>query len=120
MCQALVVSTRHGPYCLRIICCHQHHWIYADCILSLWSALLLKSVVHLRLTIDFQQIIWYLAAAVQVQLCKYFIENGDAEREAVVWADINVLRYGIFEDEQIQMSDAATGLRCWPTASDLP
>jgi hypothetical protein len=38
------------------------------------------------------QICWYLAAVVQVQLCKYFIEIGDSERESTVWGEINVLR----------------------------
>lgn len=40
------------------------------------------------------QICWYLAAVVQVQLCKYFIEIGDSERESTVWGEINVLRSG--------------------------
>lgn len=40
------------------------------------------------------QICWYLAAVVQVQLCKYFIETGDTDREYGVWGVINVLRYG--------------------------
>ena len=38
------------------------------------------------------QICWYLAAVVQVQLCKYFIETGDTDREYGVWGVINVLR----------------------------
>lgn len=38
------------------------------------------------------QICWYLAAVVQVQLCKYFIEIGDTDREYGVWGVINVLR----------------------------
>jgi hypothetical protein len=41
------------------------------------------------------QICWYLAAVVQVQLCKYFIEIGDSEREATVWGEINVLRFAV-------------------------
>lgn len=40
------------------------------------------------------QICWYLAAVVQVQLCKYFIETGDTDREYGVWGVINVLRWG--------------------------
>lgn len=40
------------------------------------------------------QICWYLAAVVQVQLCKYFIETGDTDREYGVWGVINVLRLG--------------------------
>ena len=38
------------------------------------------------------QICWYLAAVVQVQLCKYFIEIGDVSRETTIWGEINVLR----------------------------
>lgn len=40
----------------------------------------------------FVTIVWYLAAVVQIQLCKYFIELGDNERESTVWGEINVLR----------------------------
>ena len=38
------------------------------------------------------QICWYLAAVVEVQLCKYFIEIGDLDSEQNVWGEINVLR----------------------------
>jgi hypothetical protein len=38
------------------------------------------------------QICWYLAAVVQIQLCKYFIETGDTDREYGIWGVINVLR----------------------------
>ena len=38
------------------------------------------------------QICWYLAAVVQIQLCKYFIEINDTARESTVWGEINVLR----------------------------
>ena len=41
---------------------------------------------------DLSQICWYLAAVVQVQLCKFFIEINDSERESTVWGEINVLR----------------------------
>ena len=41
----------------------------------------------------FFQICWYLAAVVQIQLCKYFIEIGDVSRETTIWGEINVLRY---------------------------
>ncbi len=41
------------------------------------------------------QICWYLAAVVQVQLCKYFIEIGDSEQESTVWGEINVLRFAM-------------------------
>ncbi|KAJ7293658.1 hypothetical protein C8J57DRAFT_1269605 [Mycena rebaudengoi] len=43
----------------------------------------------------FVVICWYLAAVVQVQLCKYFIEIGDSERESTVWGEINVLRFAM-------------------------
>ena len=39
-----------------------------------------------------RQICWYLAAVVEVQLCKYFIEIGDLDSEQNVWGEINVLR----------------------------
>jgi len=38
------------------------------------------------------QICWYLAAVVQIQLCKYFIEIGDVSRETTIWGEINILR----------------------------
>lgn len=41
------------------------------------------------------QICWYLAAVVQVQLCKYFIEIGDTSRESTVWGEINALRFAM-------------------------
>ncbi|KZT72765.1 hypothetical protein DAEQUDRAFT_545058 [Daedalea quercina L-15889] len=40
-------------------------------------------------------ICWYLAAVVQVQLCKYFIEIGDSSRESTVWGEINALRFAM-------------------------
>jgi len=43
----------------------------------------------------FVTICWYLAAVVQVQLCKYFIETGDTDREYGVWGVINVLRFAM-------------------------
>ncbi|KAG6820116.1 hypothetical protein H0H93_005263 [Arthromyces matolae] len=45
----------------------------------------------------FEQICWYLAAVVQIQLCKYFIELGDMERESTAWGEINVLRFAMIE-----------------------
>jgi len=54
------------------------------------------SVLCVLLTSTLRQICWYLAAVVQVQLCKYFIETNDSERESTVWGEINVLRYGQF------------------------
>jgi len=42
-------------------------------------------------------ICWYLAAVVQVQLCKYFIEINDTERESTVWGEINMLRFAMIE-----------------------
>ncbi|KAH8102434.1 hypothetical protein BXZ70DRAFT_928561 [Cristinia sonorae] len=41
------------------------------------------------------QICWYLAAVVQIQLCKYFIEINDTVRESTVWGEINVLRFAM-------------------------
>ncbi|THH28070.1 hypothetical protein EUX98_g6113 [Antrodiella citrinella] len=41
----------------------------------------------------FVTICWYLAAVVQIQLCKYFIEINDTARESTVWGEINVLRF---------------------------
>jgi len=43
----------------------------------------------------FVTICWYLAAVVQIQLCKYFIEIGDTDREYGVWGVINVLRFAM-------------------------
>ncbi|KAI0068336.1 hypothetical protein BV25DRAFT_1793002 [Artomyces pyxidatus] len=43
----------------------------------------------------FATICWYLAAVVQVQLCKYFIESGNTDREYAVWGEINVLRFAM-------------------------
>jgi hypothetical protein len=40
----------------------------------------------------FVTICWYLAAVVQVQVCKHFIEIRDETREDQVWGEINVLR----------------------------
>lgn len=45
--------------------------------------------------IVYPQICWYLAAVVQVQVCKHFIEIGDEAREDQVWGEINVLRYAL-------------------------
>ncbi|KAI0321367.1 hypothetical protein OF83DRAFT_1100013 [Amylostereum chailletii] len=43
----------------------------------------------------FATICWYLAAVVQVQLCKYFIELGETDREYAVWGEINILRFAM-------------------------
>ncbi|OSX67451.1 hypothetical protein POSPLADRAFT_1176282 [Postia placenta MAD-698-R-SB12] len=43
----------------------------------------------------FVTIVWYLAAVVQIQLCKYFIEIGDVARESTVWGEINALRFAM-------------------------
>ncbi|RPD64963.1 hypothetical protein L226DRAFT_528244 [Lentinus tigrinus ALCF2SS1-7] len=43
----------------------------------------------------FVTICWYLAAVVQTQLCKYFIEIGDTAREQTVWGEINALRFAM-------------------------
>lgn len=41
---------------------------------------------------------------VQVQLCKYFIEINDSERESTVWGEINVLRF-VWVLEKFEMTD---------------
>ncbi|KAI0080084.1 hypothetical protein K474DRAFT_1638510 [Panus rudis PR-1116 ss-1] len=43
----------------------------------------------------FVTICWYLAAVIQIQLCKYFIEIGDTARESTVWGEINLLRFAM-------------------------
>ncbi|KAJ3823349.1 hypothetical protein F5880DRAFT_1482381 [Lentinula raphanica] len=43
----------------------------------------------------FVVICWYLAAVVQVKLCKYFIDIKDLDRETTVWSEINVFRYAM-------------------------
>ncbi|KAF8641137.1 hypothetical protein AX17_000779 [Amanita inopinata Kibby_2008] len=43
----------------------------------------------------FVTICWYLAAVVLIQLCKYFIEINDNERESTVWGEINILRFAM-------------------------
>ncbi|KAF8584497.1 hypothetical protein K439DRAFT_1346065 [Ramaria rubella] len=45
----------------------------------------------------FAVICWYLAAVVQVQLCKRLIEIGDRANEANVWGEINLLRFAMLE-----------------------
>ncbi|KAF8527976.1 hypothetical protein BU17DRAFT_81209 [Hysterangium stoloniferum] len=40
---------------------------------------------------------WYLAAVVQVHLCKRLIEIGDRTSEADVWGEINLLRLALLE-----------------------
>ncbi|KIY62449.1 hypothetical protein CYLTODRAFT_438894 [Cylindrobasidium torrendii FP15055 ss-10] len=64
---------------------------------SILSAYYMLSATSLDITRlhPFITICWYLAAVVQVHLCKYFIEIGDAEREATVWGEINVLRFAM-------------------------
>ncbi|KAF8912753.1 hypothetical protein CPB84DRAFT_1885361 [Gymnopilus junonius] len=67
----------------------------ARCILSACYALNATSMDITRLH-PFVTICWYLAAVVQVQLCKYFIEVNDSE-ESTVWGEINVLRFAMME-----------------------
>jgi len=43
------------------------------------------------------QICWYLAAVVQIQLCKHYIELGKTAAEEIVWGEINLLRYAMLE-----------------------
>lgn len=66
----------------------------ARCILGAYYMLSATSLDITRLH-PFVTICWYLAAVVQVQLCKYFIEIGDSERESTVWGEINVLRFAM-------------------------
>lgn len=67
------------------------------------------------------QICWYLAAVVQVQLCKYFIEIGDSERESTVWGEINVLRFvSSFHSGSRPMNIGHLDLQCWSTEVDHP
>jgi len=66
---------------------------------SILAAYYMLSATSLDITRlhPFVTICWYLAAVVQVQLCKYFIEIGDSERESTVWGEINVLRFAMLE-----------------------
>ncbi|KAF9473118.1 hypothetical protein BDN70DRAFT_886160 [Pholiota conissans] len=68
----------------------------ARCILSAYYVLSSTSLDITRLH-PFVTICWYLAAVVQVQLCKYFIEINDSDRESTVWGEINVLRFAMME-----------------------
>ncbi|KAF9569661.1 hypothetical protein CPC08DRAFT_652540 [Agrocybe pediades] len=68
----------------------------ARSILAAYYALSATSLDITRLH-PFVTICWYLAAVVQVQLCKYFIEIGDNDRESTVWGEINVLRFAMME-----------------------
>ncbi|KAF8140170.1 hypothetical protein EV363DRAFT_1393085 [Boletus edulis] len=63
----------------------------AQAILSAYFMLSATSLDVTRLH-PFVTICWYLAAVVQVQVCRHFIETGDYAREAQVWGEINVLR----------------------------
>lgn len=45
---------------------------------------------------DDSQICWYLAAVVQVHLCKRLIEIGDIVAEATTWGEINMLRFVLY------------------------
>ncbi|KAL1951612.1 hypothetical protein VTO73DRAFT_761 [Trametes versicolor] len=63
-------------------------------ILAAYYRLSETSLDHTRLH-PFATICWYLAAVVQTQLCKYFIEIGDTAREQTVWGEINALRFAM-------------------------
>ncbi|KAN0100701.1 hypothetical protein V8E55_000685 [Tylopilus felleus] len=63
----------------------------AQAILSAYFMLSATSLDLTRLH-PFVTICWYLAAVVQVQVCRHFIETGDHAREAQVWGELNVLR----------------------------
>jgi len=91
--------TLHNPYldfndlqCVSTARCVNS----ARCILGAYYMLSATSLDISRLH-PFVTICWYLAAVVQVQLCKYFIEIGDGERESTVWGEINVLRFALLE-----------------------
>ncbi|KAJ3879070.1 hypothetical protein F5051DRAFT_486390 [Lentinula edodes] len=91
------VITLHNPYVnfndpdnvSTARCIHS-----ARCILAAYYMLTATSLDITRLH-PFVTICWYLAAVVQVQLCKYFIEVGDSDRESTVWGEINVLRFAM-------------------------
>ncbi|TRM66190.1 hypothetical protein BD626DRAFT_486984 [Schizophyllum amplum] len=91
--------TLHNPYidftdrdCVSTArCVHA-----ARSILSAYYKLSATSLDITRLH-PFATICWYLAAVVEVQLCKYFIEIGDPDRESTVWGEINVLRFAMLE-----------------------
>ncbi|KDR85087.1 hypothetical protein GALMADRAFT_233700 [Galerina marginata CBS 339.88] len=91
--------TLHNPYIdftdpqnvSTLRCVHS-----ARCILGAYYVLSATSLDITRLH-PFVTICWYLAAVVQVQLCKYFIEINDSERESTVWGEINVLRFAMME-----------------------
>ncbi|KAI0673525.1 hypothetical protein C8Q78DRAFT_969110 [Trametes maxima] len=64
------------------------------CILAAYYRLSETSLDITRLH-PFATICWYLAAVVQTQLCKYYIEIGDTAREQTVWGEINALRFAM-------------------------
>ncbi|KAH7911949.1 hypothetical protein BJ138DRAFT_1062114 [Hygrophoropsis aurantiaca] len=66
---------------------------------SILTAYFMLSATSLDVTRlhPFVTICWYLAAVVQVQVCKHFIEAGDEVREAQVWGEINVLRQAMLD-----------------------
>lgn len=41
--------------------------------------------------------VWYLAAVVQVHLCKRLIQLGNQSAEAAVWGEINLLRFALLQ-----------------------
>jgi hypothetical protein len=91
--------TLHNPYieftdpdCLSTQRCVRAAKAILDAYYSLSTTSLDISRLHPLVTIC-----WYLAAAVQVQLCKYFIELGDSANESTVWGEINVLRFAMLE-----------------------
>ncbi|EIN14198.1 hypothetical protein PUNSTDRAFT_58483 [Punctularia strigosozonata HHB-11173 SS5] len=91
--------TLHNPY---LDFSNQQSASTARCIQAareILSAYYILSATSLDITRlhPFVTICWYLAAVVQVQLCKYFIELGDTERESSVWGEINVLRFAMME-----------------------
>ncbi|KAF5377434.1 hypothetical protein D9615_005321 [Tricholomella constricta] len=80
------------PHCISTARCVNS----ARCILGAYYVLSATSLDISRLH-PFVTICWYLAAVVQIQLCKYFIEINDSDRESTVWGEINVLRFAMME-----------------------
>ncbi|KIY47052.1 hypothetical protein FISHEDRAFT_46184 [Fistulina hepatica ATCC 64428] len=91
--------TLHNPYVnfAESSCVSSTRCVHAArSILAAYHELAATSLDITRLH-PFVTICWYLAAVIEVQLCKYFLDNGDSGREATVWAEINTLRFALLE-----------------------
>ncbi|TFK57178.1 hypothetical protein OE88DRAFT_1650795 [Heliocybe sulcata] len=91
--------TLHNPY----LDFRNENWIStrrcahaAQQILKSYSDLSTTSMDRSRLH-PFATICWYLAAVVQIQLCKHYIELGKTAEEEYVWGEINLLRFAMLE-----------------------